>query len=106
MGRRRRPDRGPGAVRPDVRAPATASVEKYRGKTLVRGVNGRALEGGWAPDGVVVIEFESADAAKTWFHSGEYQAAKKLRDGLATFRMTVVEAPPPARAGQARPGGA
>jgi uncharacterized protein (DUF1330 family) len=82
--------------------PATASVEKYRRTTLLRGVNGRALEGAWAPDGLVVIEFESADAAMTWFHSGEYQAAKKLREGVATFRMTLVEAPP-ARAGQGRP---
>ena len=40
--------------------PTMAPLEKYHGKTLVRGVNGQALEGDWAPGALVVIEFESS----------------------------------------------
>ena len=38
------------------------------------------LEGGPAHN-ILIIEFESADAARRWYASPEYQAAKALRQG-------------------------
>lgn len=36
------------------------------------------LDGDWAPLGFVVIEFESAEQAKRWYHSPEYQAVSPM----------------------------
>ena len=48
------------------------------------------LEGPEA-DGVVVLEFESWDEAKSWYGSPEYQAAIPVRQGGASFRAILVE---------------
>ena len=48
------------------------------------------LEGPQA-DGVVVLEFESWDEAKSWYGSPEYQAAISVRQGGALFRAILVE---------------
>ncbi len=39
----------------------------------------------------VVIEFPSRDAALACWHSPEYQAAVKLRTGVSTVDMVVIE---------------
>lgn len=48
------------------------------------------LEGD-APDGVVVLQFASMDAARAWYHSPEYQAALPHRQNGADFRVFIVE---------------
>ena len=40
---------------------------------------------------VVVLRFASLEAAKTWYHSPEYQAAKKEREGAADGSFIAVE---------------
>ena len=42
-------------------------------------------------DGVVVLEFESWDEAKSWYNSPEYQAAIPVRQRGASFRAILVE---------------
>jgi uncharacterized protein (DUF1330 family) len=39
----------------------------------------------------VVLEFESYDAARGYFHSEQYQAARALREGAADIEMVLVE---------------
>ena len=39
----------------------------------------------------VVLEFESFEQAKKYYHSAEYQAAKALREGAAIMEMVLVE---------------
>ena len=39
----------------------------------------------------VVLEFESYDAARRYFHSEQYQAARALREGAAEIEMVLVE---------------
>ena len=61
------------------------------GRFLVRGGELAVLEGDWQPKRLVVLEFESLEAAKRFYESEQYQEAKRLRDGAADLRMVAVE---------------
>jgi len=67
-----------------------ASVKKYGGRYLARGARPEVLEGGPAHN-ILVIEFETADAARRWYASPEYQAAKAVRQGNSNLRLILVE---------------
>lgn len=67
-------------------------VTKYGGRYLARAGRTLTLEGPPARSRVVVIEFPSMDAAERFYHSPEYTAARKLREGSATAQFVVVEA--------------
>jgi uncharacterized protein (DUF1330 family) len=41
------------------------------------------IEGTWHGTQTVLLEFDSEDAARKWYHSDEYQAALKLRQAAA-----------------------
>lgn len=64
-------------------------------KPLVVYGNMEALEGD-APDGMVVLQFESMNDAKTWYNDPAYQAASAHRRKAAHYRAFLVEgfAPP------------
>ena len=49
-----------------------------------------ALEGD-APDGVIVLEFDSLEDAHNWYHSGDYQKALPYRLQAAKHRAFIVE---------------
>ena len=67
-----------------------ASVKKYGGRYLARGAKPEVFEGGPAHN-ILIIEFESADAARCWYASPEYQAAKAVREGNSNLRLILVE---------------
>jgi uncharacterized protein (DUF1330 family) len=67
-----------------------AAVKKYGGKYLARGARPQVLEGGPAHN-ILIIEFETADAARAWYASPEYQAAKAVRQGNSNLRLILVE---------------
>ena len=71
-------------------AAATQAIADHGGRALARGGRCEALEG-TARARNVVLEFDSYDAARRYFHSEQYQAARKLRQGAATMEMVVVE---------------
>ncbi len=73
------------------------SVERHGGRFLARGGKTVTLEGGWDPERLVVIEFESVDAAKAWYDSEEYREIREIRDGAGTWRMVVIEGVVPLR---------
>jgi uncharacterized protein (DUF1330 family) len=70
---------------------AGPSVQRHGGRYVARGGATRVLEGGWDPERLVVIEFESADAAQAWYESDDYRAARDVRAGAGTWRMVVVD---------------
>jgi uncharacterized protein (DUF1330 family) len=72
-------------------ADAGPATLKYGGKYLARGGPFEVLEGSFSGKRFVVLEFESVEKAKTFYHSPEYQAARKHRLGGANFNMVVVE---------------
>jgi len=71
-------------------AAATKAIAAHGGKPLARGGRHEALEGE-ARERNVVLEFDSYDAARAYFYSEEYQAARALREGAAEIEMVLVE---------------
>jgi uncharacterized protein (DUF1330 family) len=71
-------------------AAAIKAIADHGGKPLARGGRSEALEGN-ARSRNVVLEFESYDAARRYFHSEQYQAAQALREGAADIEMVLVE---------------
>ena len=67
-----------------------AAFDKYDAKFLVRGGEGKVFEGP-AATRLVVIEFDSYQAALDCYHSPEYQAALKLREAYADAHFAIVE---------------
>ena len=75
---------------------AGVATAKYGGRFLVRGGAKTELEGSIPYQRIVVNEFKDVEAAKRFYHSPEYQAAREKRLGGADFNMIIVEgvAPP------------
>jgi uncharacterized protein (DUF1330 family) len=48
------------------------------------------LEGEWHGSQTVVLEFESVEAAREWYHSEAYQKAAKLRRAAADCNGVIV----------------
>jgi uncharacterized protein (DUF1330 family) len=71
-------------------AKASEAIKQYGGNPLVRGGRIEVAEGeGRARN--VVIEFASFEAARTYAHSAEYAAARKLRAGAGVIDLVIVE---------------
>jgi uncharacterized protein (DUF1330 family) len=64
---------------------------KYGGRFLVRGGTKSVLEGEVPYQRIVVTEFPDVEAAKRFYASPEYQAARERRIGAADFSMMVIE---------------
>ena len=70
---------------------APASVEAYGGRFIARGGTTESLEGEWAPERIVVLEFPSLERARQWWASPEYSDAKAIRMRAARTRMIATE---------------
>jgi len=68
-----------------------AALQPYGGRFLVRGGAVETIEGSWHPARLVVIEFPDAAAARAWWASPEYAAAKALRQASAHTELLLVE---------------
>jgi len=73
---------------------ASASIAKYGGKYLTRCGATTTLEGTWAPERFVILEFADVDTARRWWDSPEYAEAKALRQSCAKTQMLLVDAIP------------
>jgi uncharacterized protein (DUF1330 family) len=83
----------------DVQDPATfqkyadqvpGTLAPFNGHYIVRGGKVQAIEGE-APKRFVVIQFESAEKAKSWEDSPAYGAIKGIRHSSAKSRVFIVE---------------
>lgn len=70
---------------------APASIAAHGGRYLVRGAPVETLEGTWRPPRFVILEFPTADAARTWWSSEHYKPAKAIRQANADTEMILVE---------------
>ncbi|HXG90435.1 MAG TPA: DUF1330 domain-containing protein [Vicinamibacterales bacterium] len=66
-------------------------IAKFGGRFLARAGRTITLEGPPAKSRVVVLEFPSFERAEAFYHSPEYVAARKLREGAATAQLVLVE---------------
>jgi uncharacterized protein (DUF1330 family) len=71
-------------------AAGSKAIAAHGGKPLARGGRSEALEGK-ARGRNVVLEFDSYEAARGYFYSEQYQAARALRAGAAEMEMVLVE---------------
>ncbi|MGI9349243.1 MAG: DUF1330 domain-containing protein [Amylibacter sp.] len=69
---------------------AAPVIKAHGGKVLARGPGAERHEG--SVEGIVMmIEFESIDAARTFYLSDEYQAAKAVRDACSETDLMIIE---------------
>ena len=72
---------------------AGSAIKKYGGKVLARGPDADRLEGNVSGI-VMMIEFESKEAANTFYYSEEYQAAKAVREACSDTDFMIIEGVP------------
>lgn len=58
---------------------AAAAIAAFGGRYLVRGGDPEVLEGDRNTKRVVVLEFETIERAREFYHSAQYQAAAAVR---------------------------
>jgi uncharacterized protein (DUF1330 family) len=75
----------------DYKKLTPAAVAAYDGRFIIRGGQSETLEGGWAPERIVVLEFPTVERAKEWWDSEIYTEAKVIRQRAATTKMIVVQ---------------
>jgi len=75
----------------DYKQQAPRSIAEHGGRYLARGGACQALEGGWAPRRLVILEFPNAAQARAWWESESYREPKALRQRSANTRMVLIE---------------
>jgi uncharacterized protein (DUF1330 family) len=73
------------------KAASPGAVAAGGGKFVVRGGELAVLEGDWHPSRLVVLEFPDLEAAKAFYASEQYAAARELREGAARLNMVAVQ---------------
>ena len=70
---------------------ASAALEKYGARILVRGGAVEPAEGGWSPKRLVILEFPSMAALKRFYDSHEYVKARAIRQKASKSKLIFVE---------------
>jgi uncharacterized protein (DUF1330 family) len=87
---------GPESIQEQYAKLARDILPKYGARYLARSRRNALLEGdGPAPCCMAILQFPSVEAVRRWYASPENQAAAKVRQGGATFRIVAVEGLPP-----------
>jgi uncharacterized protein (DUF1330 family) len=73
------------------REAVTPLVDRFGGRFRVRGGELDVLEGDWAWPRLVIIEFQSKDAARLFYESSEYQQMLSLRQASSQGTVAIVE---------------
>ena len=69
---------------------AAASIAAFGGRYLVRGGATERVEGDRPPRRFVLLEFDSPERAREWYHSDQYQAAKAVRERAARTHVFLL----------------
>jgi uncharacterized protein (DUF1330 family) len=76
------------------RSLAQAAIGRYGGRYIVRGGSVEAVEGGWRPQNIVVVEFPTMARAREWYRSSEYAEALAISRRALRRRLIFVEGVP------------
>ena len=67
------------------------AVHAAGGRYIVRGARPEFLEGSSEATRIAIVEFDTVNQAREFYHSEAYQAARHQRLTAAKFRMTLLE---------------
>lgn len=68
---------------------AGPTLMEHGAKILVGGPGATVIEGEWAGNHTVVIEFESMESAESWYNSPEYTEARPFRHAQTSVNNIV-----------------
>jgi uncharacterized protein (DUF1330 family) len=68
-----------------------AFIEKHGGRYIVRGEAPSVMEGDWAPERMVILEFPSRQDAQAFLADPEAQELFALRHATTTTRLVLVD---------------
>ena len=68
-----------------------ALVERYGGRYLVRGGEVVPVAGGWRPERIILVQFETMDLVSDFFACPEYRALVPLRQNSSSSRTIIIE---------------
>ncbi len=69
---------------------AGKTIADHGGRMVAAGP-GEAVEGDWSPGRIVILQFDTMDALKAWYHSPEYQALVKDRQAASRANFIMVD---------------
>ena len=70
---------------------ATGATLAAHGGKVIAANPGRAVEGDWAPNRLVILQFENMEALEGWYNSPEYQELVKERQAASHGQMIFVD---------------
>ena len=72
---------------------ALATIARFGGRVIAGGGGSRVdlLEGDRMPERMFIIEFPTANAARRWYQSDDYQEALKVRLSASHGRVLLIE---------------
>src|SRR6201981_1119032 len=70
---------------------ALATIARFGGRVIAGGGKIDLLEGDPMPERVFIIEFQTADAARRWYQSDDYQEALKVRLSGSHGRVLLID---------------
>ena len=68
-----------------------AFIAKHGGRYIVRGVKPAVMEGDWAPERMVILEFPSSENARAFLADPEAQALFERRHATTDSKLVLVE---------------
>ena len=71
-----------------------ATIAAFGGRYLVRGGALTVLEGSWAPQRCVVLEFPSITQIKAWYSSPAYVPLRAIRERSTRSKLVMVDGLP------------
>ena len=75
----------------EYRRLSTIAMKAHGAEVCIRGGDVEVLEGDPGLKRVVLLKFPSREAARAFYDSNEYLAARKAREGIAHMKMALVE---------------
>ncbi len=68
-----------------------AFIEKHGGRHIVRGAEPAVMEGDWAPERLVILEFPSQENARAFLDDPEAQALFAVRHKTTTSKLILAD---------------
>lgn len=68
-----------------------AFIEKHGGRYIVQGAEPTTMEGDWAPERMVILEFPARQNAEAFLNDPDFQDLLEVRHKAATSKLVLVD---------------